>query len=129
MIQANITAVGSELFGRRRPVFRRYSPVLHTHNTWSHCYLDLDSDFVEMVLPGDHWEGVDIVIARPMVMPPGQRFVLRDSNMIMILGEVTGPPTPPKHYKWPQWVRHKQNQWRWSWASRRYRPGYYRYSS
>lgn len=105
-VRARARVVESAVFGRRHPIFRGYSPALYAHTARARCFLEPDE---EMVMPGEGCE-FTVYLSRAIALSPGQRFVLRDNNTIMALGEVLADPLPPRRYR-VVWERGKQHRW------------------
>lgn len=90
--------------GRSKPLTSGYIAMAHV-DTWSMAacirlqstdpggQTPQDSDKMApaaMAMPGDLVDNAEIVLRIPMVLSPGQRFVVRDNQQVVMLSVITG---------------------------------------
>jgi elongation factor Tu len=74
--------------GRSKPLTTGYINMAHV-DTWTMAAcLRLPKD-QEMAMPGDILDSAEVLLRRPMVLVPGQRFVIRDNQQTTVSGVVT----------------------------------------
>ncbi|CAH1797261.1 unnamed protein product [Owenia fusiformis] len=80
--------------GRSKPLMDRYIQLMYS-NTWSiDCCVNMPEN-VSMVMPGDA-PVLKIMLRKPMVIQPGQRFTIRENQITTITGIVTKQLPPSK---------------------------------
>jgi elongation factor Tu len=75
--------------GRSKPLCSGFISVAHV-DTWTMAAMvRLRGGEREMAMPGDLIDSAEILLRRPMVLAPGQRFVIRDNLQTIVSGVVT----------------------------------------
>ncbi|XP_064609821.1 putative elongation factor Tu-like protein [Liolophura sinensis] len=113
--QAKIYILTKSEGGRSKPLTDNYIQMIFC-NTWNiACCLKLPSD-KSMLMPGDTTT-TNILLRKPMLVMPGQRFTIRENQITAITGIVTKllPKTNEEivgfNYSRPQTYRVEGNAW------------------
>ena len=74
--------------GRSKPLTTGYINMAHV-DTWTMAACLRLPDDRAMAMPGDLLDSAEVVLRRPMVLVPGQRFVIRENQQTTVSGVVT----------------------------------------
>lgn len=74
--------------GRSKPLTTGYINMAHI-DTWTMAACIRLPEDRAMAMPGDLLDSVEVLLRRPMVLVPGQRFVIRENQQTTVSGIVT----------------------------------------
>ncbi len=74
--------------GRHTPFFTNYRPQFYFRTTDVTCILNLPAG-VEMIMPGDNVDNLEVVLITPVAMEEGLRFAIREGGRTVGAGVVT----------------------------------------
>jgi len=74
--------------GRHTPFFTNYRPQFYFRTTDVTGVLDLPAG-VEMIMPGDNVDNLDVTLITPVAMDEGLRFAIREGGRTVGAGVVT----------------------------------------
>jgi len=86
--------------GRSKPFTSGYINMAHI-DTWTMAACIRLAEDRAMAMPGDLIDSAQVLLRRPMVLAPGQRFVIRENQQTTVSGVVTELLPPLERYDIP----------------------------